>query len=255
MSSQRIREQRIDERLYAGALALATPNETLQAAATSETVCYGCGEPNADARVGDHPWHQLCGLYWQGRSDALRSDRIPHTPAGPGLTPARSRWVIVVPVGRADTYAAFRRRFGRSPWVDVIMDRRRGEQRDPTQGIPAVERRATPRRKGPTPSPTPATRFRLAHQLDGCDVYEATSPESGRCPECGVLVSLELPRFAEPPVRLDLVVRHEVTAHGARHFGELQSVSPTGRVLLSMRVVGRVTDEGGDDRAPASWTP
>jgi hypothetical protein len=27
----------------------------------------------------------------------------------------RSRWVIVVPVGRAETYAAFRRRFGRSP--------------------------------------------------------------------------------------------------------------------------------------------
>jgi len=102
MNSQRLREQRIDERLQGGALALATPSDTVQATPTSDRVCQGCLEPNADARVGDQPWHRLCGLYWQGRSEVVRSERIPHTPAGPGITPARSRWVIVVPVGRAD---------------------------------------------------------------------------------------------------------------------------------------------------------
>jgi hypothetical protein len=92
-------------------------------------------------------------------------------------------------------------------------------------------------------TPTSAARFRLAHQLEGCDVYEATSPESGQCPDCGVFVSLELPRFAEPPVRLELVLRHEPTAHGVRHVGECQTMSATGRVLLSMRLVGRVSSE------------
>ena len=128
MNSQRLREQRIEERLQGGALALATPSDRVQATPTSDKVCHGCLEPNADARVGDQPWHLLCGLYWQGRSEVVRSERIPYTPAGPGITPARSRWVIVVPVGRADRYAALRRRFGRSPWVDVVMDRRRGER-------------------------------------------------------------------------------------------------------------------------------
>ena len=243
MNAQRLREQRIEERLQGGALALATPSDRVQATPTSDKVCHGCLEPNADARVGDQPWHLLCGLYWQGRSEVVRSERIPHTPAGPGITPARSRWVIVVPVGRADRYAALRRRFGRSPWVDVLIDRRRGEQPPHDLGGAMVERRTAPRRKTVTNAPTPESRFRLAHQLEGCDVYEATSPESGRCPDCGVVVSLELPRFAEPPVRLELVLRHEPTAHGVRHVGECQSLSATGRVLLSMRLVGRVSSE------------
>jgi hypothetical protein len=242
MNSQRLREQRIDERLQGGALALATPSDTVQATPTSDAVCHGCLGPNADARVGDQPWHQLCGLYWQGRSEAVRSERIPHTPAGPGITPARSRWVIVVPVGRADTYAALRRRFGRSPWVDVVMDRRRGEGPPHEVGGAVVERRTASRRKTGTNAPTPESRFRLAHQLDGCDVYEATYPESRRCPDCGVLVSLELPD-SQPPVRLELGLRHEPTGHGVRHVGECQSLSATGRVLLSMRLVGRISRE------------
>jgi hypothetical protein len=246
MNSQRLREQRIEERLQGGALALATPSDTVQATPTSDRVCQGCLEPNADARVGDQTWHRLCGLYWQGRSEVVRSERIPHTPAGPGITPTRSRWVIVVPVGRADTYAALRRRFGRSPWVDVVIDRRRGDRRrgeQPLQdeGGAMVERRTAPRRKTVKNAPTLESFFRLAYQLDGCDVYEATSPESARCPDCGVRVSLELPTFAEPPVRLELVLRHEPTAHGVRHVGECQSLSAAGRVLLSMRLVGRVS--------------
>jgi hypothetical protein len=242
VSSQRVRERRIDERLQAGALVLATETDTVQPTPTSDTSCHGCLEPTADARVGDQSWHQLCGLYWQGRSEDVRSDRIPYTPAGAGITPARARWVIVVPVGRADTYTALRRRFGRSPWVDVLMDRRRGERRHRDADLPIVERRRIPRRTpGGRPAPPGESLFRLAHQLDGCDVYEATTPESGSCPDCGVLVSLELPRFAEPPVRLELVVRHEPTEHRVRHVGELQTLSPTGRLLLSTRLLGRVS--------------
>jgi hypothetical protein len=83
----------------------------------------------------------------------------------------------------------------------------------------------------------------LAHQVDGCDVYESTAPESGRCPDCGIPVRLELPRFAEPPVRLEVVLRHEEMPSGTRHVGELQSFSLTGRVLLATRLTGWTAPE------------
>jgi hypothetical protein len=248
MNSQRSREERIHERLQRGALPLAAPTAIIEAT-TNDAICYGCLEANADARIGDEAWHRLCALYWQGRSEAARGERIPHTAAGPGITPARSRWVIVVPVGRADQYAALRRRFGRSPWVDVVVDRRREERPQ------AVDRRTAHHDKT-NQSSAPA--FRLAYDLDGCNAYEATSPEAGRCPDCGVLVSLELPRFAEPPVRLELMLRHERTAHGVRHVGEVHSLSASGRILLSTRLLGRVNREdarGDADEGPHRLPP
>ena len=254
MSSQRMREQRIDERLQAGVLAFATASDRVEAAPSSGAQCHGCQESNADARGGDQPWHHLCALYWQGRSEAVRSERIRHTPAGPGITPARSRWVIVVPVGLGDTYASLRRRFGRSPWVDVVLDRRRGERRQ-HDGVVPVERRTARRRIAAANGHTEEPAFRLAHRFEGCDVYEATTPESGRCPDCGVLVSLELPRFAEPPVRLQLVLRHEPAPQGVRHVGELQSLSATGRGLLSTRLVGCIAGAADHDLPAAAGTP
>jgi hypothetical protein len=57
-------------------------------------------------------------------------------------------------------------------------------------------------------------------------------------------VSVELPRFVEPPVRLVLTVLHEgAAADGGRHSVELQSFSATGRVLLATRLVGRIRTE------------
>jgi hypothetical protein len=239
VNGQRVREQCIEDRLQRGILGLARPVDTVQPSAPSDRACLGCLELAADAQVGDASWHHLCALYWQGRSERLRGQRIPHTQSGPGITPVRSRWVIVVPVGRADTYAGLHRRFGRSPWVDIVMDRRQGDRRQLEGDVPLADRRIAQRRNAVKDDSTGEPLFRLAHQLEGCDVYEATMPVSGACPECGVLVNFDLPRFAEPPVRLELLVRHESTPAGARHYGELQSFSPTGRVLLSTRLLGR----------------
>jgi hypothetical protein len=154
--------------------------------------------------------------------------------------------VIVVPVDRPEAHEALRRNFARSAWVDVVVDRRRGERRrDEAAGASApVERRTAKRRKPSERDPTPlaAGAFRLANQVDGCEVYEFTGPESGPCPECGAMVSVELPRFVEPPVRLELIVRHEAMpgqGQPPRHVVELQSFSPTGRVLLATRLAGR----------------
>jgi hypothetical protein len=245
MSSQRAREQRILERLHAGALALASPPDMVDPNPTGADRCHGCLEPEADARVGDFPWHTLCALFWKGRSETLREQRIPHTQPGSGVTPARPRWVIVVPVDRPDTYTALRRRFARSPWVDVVVDRRRGQRRQDGEAALTVERRTAGRRRAAS-DPAPESAFRLAHHGDDREVYESMAPESARCPECGAPVSVELPRFVEPPVRLELVVLHEpVPTEGgaARHVVEVQSFSPTGRVLLATRLAGRTRSE------------
>jgi hypothetical protein len=237
---QRVREQCIEARLQRAVLVLAGPSDTVQPTSPSDRPCLGCLESAANARVGNQLWHHLCALYWQGRSEHLRGQRIPYTQPGLGITPARPRWVIVVPVGRAETSTALRRRFGRSPWVDIVMDRRRNERRPRRDELPLVERRIAQYRVAVKDDSTGEPMFRLAHEVDGCNVYEATTPESGPRPDCGVPVSFELPRFAEPPIRLELLVRHESTPTGLRHLGELQSFSPTGRVLLSTRLLGRV---------------
>lgn len=86
--------------------------------------------------------------------------------------------------------------------------------------------------------------FRLAHRGDGFDVYEATGPESQRCPQCGAMVSVEMPRFTEPPARLELTVLHEaVPPDRARHVVEVQSFTATGRVLMASRLFVRHRSE------------
>ena len=53
-----------------------------------------------------------------------------------------------------------------------------------------------------------------------------------------------MPRFAEPPARLELVVVHEIIQPDrARHVVELQTRSATGRVLLASRLFVRTRSE------------
>lgn len=192
----------------------------------------------ADSLVDENPWHYLCVLFWQGRSEAV-SARSSDTPGDRGATPERSRWVIVVRVDRPEVHTAFRRSFAGSRWVDVVVDRRHGERRQGRGSLPGVERRGGGRRSADR-HPTQVPDFRLAHRGDGFEVYEATGPESGRCSQCGTMVSVEMPRFTEPPVRLELTVVHEtVPPDRARHVVEVQSFSATGRVLLATRLFAR----------------
>jgi hypothetical protein len=244
MSSQRIRERRIDEKLRAGSLRLARPPDTPHPAPGGAGPCHGCNEPETDSLVGEQPWHSLCVLFWQGRSEAIRGERFQGTPVDPGATPARCRWVIVVQVDRPDVYASLRRSYAGSPWVEVVVDRRRGERRKGGGQAQETNRRKSRGRRTSDGDPALGTSFRLAHRGNGSDVYEVVGPEATGCPRCGALVNVELPRFVEPPVRLVLTVVHEGTStDGARHSVELQSFSATGRVLLATRLAGRVRTE------------
>jgi hypothetical protein len=244
VSSQRARETRILAKLTTGTLRPATPRDTplpvsLGTKPSGEDRCRGCDELQADWLVGDRRWHYLCVLFWQGRSEASHA---PETLGASGVTPDRPRWVIVTRVDRPEVVPALQRSFAGSAWVEVVVDRRRGERRHGTLQ-PARDRRLAGRRSADQ-DPAQRLAFRLALRGDGFETYEATGPAPGRCPECGAMVSVELPRFAEPPFRLDLTVVHEtITPDRARHVVELQSLSATGRVLLASRLFVRTRTE------------
>jgi hypothetical protein len=52
------------------------------------------------------------------------------------------------------------------------------------------------------------------------------------------MLRVEIPRFTEPPARLELTVVHEaIPPNRTRHVVEMQSFSVTGRVLLASRIV------------------
>ena len=158
------------------------------------------------------------------------------------MTPERPRWVIVTRVDRPEVVPALRRTFAASAWVDVVVDRRRGERRHGAVQVAGERRLAGRRNADRDPAQTPP--FRLAHRADGFEAYEATGPVPGRCPECGAMVSIELPRFVEPPVHLDLTVVHEpIQPNRARHLVDVQSFSATGRVLLASRLLVRTRTE------------
>ena len=254
MDSQRARENRIVERLASGALSPASASDPAEAGRAplkikpGEGPCHGCDERAADVHVGDHLWHDLCFLFWQGRSETLRERHAPNARANPRVTPERSRWVIVADANRPETHPVLRRNFAGSAWVEVVVDRRQGdrrqgERRQGSRGQAPTDRRLAGRRSMDRDA-AQVPPFRLAQQGDGFVVYEATTPVPGRCPQCGAIVSVEMPRFVEPPVRLDLTVVHEsIQPDRARHVVDLQSFSATGRVLLASRLFVRTRTE------------
>lgn len=152
------------------------------------------------------------------------------------------RWIIVVQPSRPETLASLRRTFQRSPWVEVLLDRRLGDRRQ-ADAPPAVERRLADRRRREDDR-TRVPDYRLAHRGEGHEVFESNSLAGARCPDCASTVRFEMPRFVEPPAHLELAVIHAAgEANRRRHFVELQSFTSTGRPLLASRVAARVASE------------
>ena len=152
------------------------------------------------------------------------------------------RWIIVVQPSRPETLASLRRTFQRSPWVEVLLDRRRGERRRAAEA-PEVERRLGDRRRREDDR-TRVPDYRLAHRGEAHEVFEANSLAAARCPDCASTVRFEMPRFVEPPAHLELAVIHEAgQPNRPRHYVELQSFTSTGRPIVASRVAGRVASE------------
>jgi hypothetical protein len=245
MISQRPREARIVAKLHAGLLLPASAIQAVavvRAAPESQPIatprgCCGCDELGADTLVGDQPWHHPCYLFWQRRSEDGRDGPAPNA-WDSRVTPDRARWVIVVRPDCPAVLTRFQRDFAQSAWVDVVVDRRTATPGDggpaPTEDRRGAIAASSDGMAGPLPP------FRRVYRGVDFAIYEATMPLPCRCSECDLQVTVELPRFADPPVHLEVTVLHEAVPAGQpRHVVEVQSFSPTGRVLLASRLRAR----------------
>jgi hypothetical protein len=155
----------------------------------------------------------------------------------PVLLSRAPHWRLLVRADQPELHARLTRRFADPALVEVILDRRRGDRRrgGPVEG----DRRRGERRRGHGQDG-----YRLAIRMRGYDVYEAEGRVPAECPECGTAFTFEMPRFGEPPARLELAVIHDETrsqhAHPTvRHLVEAQAYSGAARPLLCCRIPGR----------------
>ena len=153
------------------------------------------------------------------------------------------RWTIVVRAGNTARAAELRRQFAAAPWVTVTLDRRRVDRRQ-AGTAPVVERRLEDRRGGSTDEGPPPS-HRLSQQQPGVAMYELMDPEAATdCPTCRATVAFAMPRFSEPPLRLELQVTHEdVAPRRSRHLVAIEAFGTTGRSLLSLQTVARIAGQ------------
>jgi hypothetical protein len=160
---------------------------------------------------------------------------------------ARRRWLLVVQPDQPELFELLRARLEGSD-VEVLLERRQRERRRESLG-PAMERRITDRRRrravaAVTPA-TPGAPPRGGAAGDPAAPAAPSAPRVGpllpQCPTCQGLLEVELPRFPQPPARLELHVRHEAgDGRVPRHSVEIAAFTVSGRILLSQRVPARL---------------
>ena len=143
-----------------------------------------------------------------------------------------TRWLFVVQADHADLHDRLRHRLGGI--ARVILDRRRGSRRRERATVRADQRRLD-RRQGPLPTERTAT-YRLVYQTDGLQVYEARAHIPALCPECNLLLTLEMPHLVQVPARVELDIIHAPSSGEARHFIDIRAATSSGRTLLACRV-------------------
>lgn len=149
-------------------------------------------------------------------------------------------WLIIVSRDKPELHEKLRQAFGAAPLVRVMFDRRKGDRRRASADA-AAERRRTDRRRAPSlREMSPQAAFRLIQQADGVLILQAAGRVPARCPECRVDLEFEMPRFAEPPSRLSIEVKHVQNGSiGAQHYIEAEAFKATGRSLLACRILAR----------------
>lgn len=156
------------------------------------------------------------------------------------------RWFLVVKPEQRELFDVLRERLEGSG-VQVLIDRRNRERRRGSLG-PTMERRATERRRQ---RPVALLSVAAAPQGASDRAPTAASPRvaaprpqdaavTRRCPTCAETIELELPRFPNPPARVEMEVEH-VTGNGrdGQHYAEIAAFTVSGRLILSQRIPAR----------------
>ena len=163
-----------------------------------------------------------------------------------GTNGSSPRWLLVIKPEQRELFDLLRERLDGSG-LEVMLDRRRRERRRGSLG-PGMDRRQTDRRRQ-----RPVAHVAVAaapedasHQPASTEParVEAAPPREDalaqRCPTCAEAVELEMPRFPQPPARVEMEVGH-LTGNGrdGHHYVEIAAFTVSGRLLLSQRVPAR----------------
>lgn len=154
---------------------------------------------------------------------------------------ATSQWLIVVQPHQPDLYEALRRSIKEESPVMVIYDRRFRERRRGSESSRGDRRRTDRRQRRPRGWLYECEILRVAQVEEPAAAAgrrREAPPDHGTraCPECGVPLEFEMPRFPQPPARLEIQVIHAGDrGSGVQHYVEIQAFSAAGRPLLLQR--------------------
>jgi hypothetical protein len=151
------------------------------------------------------------------------------------------RLLIVIQQHQRDIYELLRQHLKEDAPVTLIYERRVGERRR-GGGAQRTDRRRTDRRQRRPDA------WLYDAVILGVDQRDARPPESpaaprdstvtvAACPECAAAIEFEMPRFPQPPARLESEVIHsQQSPSAALHYVEIHAFTASGRPLLSHRV-------------------
>ena len=167
--------------------------------------------------------------------------RRPRAPADKAV-PASSvqpRWLFIVHPGETALYQHLATRL--AGVARVVLDQRRGDRRRGRASVGSDRRRGDRRRL--LPAGVTLARglgYHLVYHSTQVDVYEVESPSvPAVCPECGMVLAFDMPRFAQPPAHVELVVHHTRGWETVAHAVEVHATGTSGQALLSCQLEAR----------------
>jgi len=161
----------------------------------------------------------------------LQSDSAPVARKEP-IVMAKPRWILVVQENQRELYELLQQRLQGTALV--VVDRRRGERLD-SSGVVVEGRRADRRRPRPLASLYAAAVSPASERTGPMQATPGTVSKG--CTDCSDVLEFEIPRFPQPPARLETDVIHiQQAGRGVEHYVEVQAFTGSGRQLVGQRI-------------------
>src|SRR5262245_48652678 len=149
------------------------------------------------------------------------------------------RWLFIVHAGETALYQRLATRL--AGVARVVLDQRRADRRSGRARVGA-DRRLGDRRRPVLAGLTLARGlgYHLVYHSRHVDVYEVASPSvPAVCPECGMVLAFDMPRFAQAPAHVELGVHPTHGSETVVHAVEVHATGTSGQALLSCQLEAR----------------
>jgi hypothetical protein len=154
------------------------------------------------------------------------------------IAPVEPRWLFIVHAGETALFERLAQRL--AGLARVVLDRRTGPPRRQRRVTGATDRRrGSDRRCRQSARVTPALgmRYHLVYGSAHVDLYEVDAPGvPAVCQECEMVLAFDMPHFAQPPARVELVVHHTLGRETAAHAVEVHATGMRNQSLLACQL-------------------